>query len=89
MQSLPIEGSHDNLNNCFKEGQLCLQGCEVLCLQFIILQDEENAFENPSESDVKEAYESCPLFDQDEEDDKDIDILYIIYRLLILSSEEK
>ena len=31
-----------------------------------------------SESDVEEAYKSCQLFDQDEEDDEDIDILCII-----------
>ena len=32
-------------------------------------------FESPSESDIEEAYESCQLLDQDEEDDKGINIL--------------
>ena len=41
----------------------------------MILRDEENHFENPSESDVEEAYDSCHLHDQDEEGDKDIDVL--------------
>ena len=41
----------------------------------MILQDEENPFENPSESDVEEAYKSCQLLDQDEEDDENFDIL--------------
>lgn len=41
----------------------------------MILQGGENHFENPSESDVEEAYDSCHLHDQDEEGDKDIDVL--------------
>ena len=40
----------------------------------MILQGEENPFENPSESEVEEAYE-CQLLHQEEEDYKDIDIL--------------
>ena len=73
--SLPTDGLSDDLIHCFKEGQPYFQGPEVLSLQLMILQDEENSFENPSESDVKEAYESCQLLDQDEEDDEYIDIL--------------
>ena len=63
---------HD-LIHCFKEGQPCFQGHEVLRSQLMILQDEGNPFD-PSESDVEEAYESCQLLDQGEEDDKDIDL---------------
>ena len=46
----------------------------------MILQDEENPLKNPSESDVNEAYESCQLLDQDEEDPEDIlcDIFVIL-----------
>ena len=44
-------------------------------MQLTTLQVEENPFKNPSESDVEQAYESCRLLDQDEEDDEDIDIL--------------
>ena len=67
--------SQDDLIHCFKEGQPCFQGREVLRSQLMILRHEENHFENPSESDVEEAYASCHLHDQDEEGDKDIDVL--------------
>ena len=73
--ALSIDESRDYLINYFKEGQPCFQGREVLRLQLMILQDEENPLENSSDSDVEEAYESCQPFDQDEEDDKNIDIL--------------
>lgn len=62
--ALSIDGSRDYLIHYFKEGQPCCQGREVLRLQLMILQDEENPFENPPESDVEEAYESCQPFDQ-------------------------
>ena len=69
-------GSRDDLIHCFKEGQSpCFQGCEVLRLQPMVLQDKENSIESPSESDVKEAHESCQLLDRDEEDYEEIDIL--------------
>ena len=74
--SHPTNGSRDDLIHCFKEGQSpCFQGCEVLRLQPMILQDKENSIESPSESDVKEAHESCQLLDRDEEDYEEIDIL--------------
>ena len=72
---LPNDGSRDDLVHCFKKGEPCFQGSEVLRSQLMILQDEENPFENPSESDVEEAYKSCQLLDQDEEDDENFDIL--------------
>ena len=73
--ALSIDGSRDYLIHYFKEGQPCCQGREVLRLQLMILQDEENPFENPSESDVEKANGSCQPFGQDEGDDKDSDIL--------------
>ena len=39
---------------------------------------------DPSESDFKEAYESCQLLDLDEEDVKGIDILCIICKFVYL-----
>ena len=72
---LPNDGSRDDLVHCFKKREPCFQGSEVLRSQLTILQDEENPFENPSESDVEEAYKSCQLLDQDEEDDENFDIL--------------
>ena len=50
--SLLTDISRDNLIHCLKEEQPCFQGLEVLHLQLMILQDEENTFQNPSESDV-------------------------------------
>ena len=41
----------------------------------MILQDKENLFDNPSESDIEKAYESFQLLDQDEEDGEEIFIL--------------
>ena len=70
--SLSTDGSREDLIHCFKGGQPCFQ---IPRSQRIILQDEENSFENPSGSDVKEAYDSCPLLDKVEEDDEDIGIL--------------
>ena len=72
--SLPTDGSLDHRIHCFKEGQPCFQGREVLRSQLMILQDEQNPFEATA-SDVEEAYEPCQLLDQDEEDDEDIDVL--------------
>ena len=68
--------------HCFKEGQPYFQDRDVLRSQLMILQYEENPIENPPESAVEEAYKSCQLFDPDEEDDEDIDILCIICRLV-------
>ena len=44
--ALSIDGSRDYLIHYFKEGQPCCEGREVLRLQLMILQDEENPFEN-------------------------------------------
>ena len=71
---LPTDGSLGHRIHCFKEGQPCFQGREVLRSQLMFLQDEQNPFE-ATESDVEEAYGPCQLLDQDEEDDEDIDVL--------------
>ena len=58
-----------------KKRQPCFQSREVLRLQLMSLQDKENLFDNPSESDIEKAYESFQLLDQDEEDGEEIFIL--------------
>ena len=73
--NLPTDGSRGDFIHCFTERQPRSQGREALRLQLMILQNEENPFEDPSESDVEEAYNSCQLLDQDEEGDYYNDIL--------------
>ena len=52
------KGSRDDLIHCFKKGQQYFQDHEVLRLELMIWQYEENPFEDPSESEVVETYES-------------------------------
>ena len=69
-----IDGSEDDKITCFKAGQPCSEGRDMLKNQHELLlsSDEENPF--ISEDDVNEA---CPpecVLDEDEEDDEDIDV---------------
>ena len=75
--SLPIDGSADDVIHCFKEGEPCRQGREVLRSQLSILKKPDtNPFE-VSDSDVEDASDPHLWIDDDQEgDDQDVDVLF-------------
>ena len=78
--SFPIDGSTDDVIHCFKEGEPCRQGREVLRSQLSILKEQDtNPFE-VSDSDVEDASDPHLWIDGDQEgDDQDVDVLFSIY----------
>ena len=75
--NLAIEGAEDEKINCFKEGQPCHKGKEILESQLSILteKDIDPFFQiDINESDVVEAAPEFLMIDSDHEDDQDIDI---------------
>ena len=74
------------MNHCFKEGEPCRQGREVLRSQMSIVNDTDtNSFE-VSDSDVEDASDPHLWIDDDQEvDDQDVDVLFfnlLSYRVL-------
>ena len=75
--NLAIDGTEDGKIHCFKEGQPCHKGKEILESQLSILkEDDTNPFlqENIKEDDVVEATPGFLMIDSDQEGDEDIDI---------------
>ena len=75
--NLAIDGAGDEKIHCFKEGQPCHKGKEILESQFSILTEKDiNPFLqiDTSESDIVEATPEFLMIDSDHEDDEDIDI---------------
>ena len=70
-----IDGTEDEKIHCFKEGQPCHKGKEILESQPSILkEDDTNPFlqENINEDDVAEATPGFLMINSDQEGDKDI-----------------
>ena len=53
---LPADTFFDNLIHSLNEGMPWFQDREVLRSELMILQDEENLFEDPSECEVEEPH---------------------------------
>ena len=74
---LVIDGAEDEKIHCFKEGQPCHKGMEILESQLSILTEKDiDPFLqiDINESDVVEATPEFLMIDSDHEDDEDIDI---------------
>ena len=75
--NLAIDGAEDEKILCFKEGQPCHKGKEILESQLSILTEKDiDPFLkiDIDESDVVEATPEFLMINSDHEDDKDIDI---------------
>ena len=75
--NLATEGAEDEKTHCFKEGQPCHKGKEILEMHLSILTEKDiDPFLqiDINESDVVEAMPEFLMIDSDHEDDEDIDI---------------
>ena len=73
--NLPVDGSDDNKIICFRDGEPCAKGKDMLKSQLsILLEPDENPFEMITESDVEDANDPHQVVDTDSEHDDDIDI---------------
>ena len=72
--NLPVDGSDDDKIICFRNGEPCAKGKDMLKSQLsILLEPDENPFEMITESDVEDANDPRQVVDTDSEHD-DIDI---------------
>ena len=76
--NLAVDGTEDENINCFKEGQPCHKGKEILESQLSILTEKD--VDPFSEIDINDGdiFEATPDFltiDSDRQDDEDIDII--------------
>lgn len=72
--NLPVDGSEDDGIDCFKEGQPCSSGRQMLKSQLgILTEPDTNPFEI-TDSDVEDASPPEQLLDSDHEEDSDIEI---------------
>ena len=73
--NLPVDGSDDDKIICFRDGEPCTKGKDMLKSQLsILLEPDENPFEMITESDVEDANDPHQVVDADSEHDDDIDI---------------
>ena len=73
--SLPVDGSDDDKIICFRDGEPCAEGKDMLKPQLsILLEPDEDPFEMITESDVEDANSPYQVVDTDSEHDDDIDI---------------
>ena len=71
--NLAIDGSEDNLIHCFKEGEPCKSGKEILQSQLSTLTKKNvNPFEI-DKNDAAVATPEFPIVDSDHDEDEDID----------------
>ena len=74
--NLATDGSEDNLIHCFKEGEPCKAGKEILQSQPSILTEKNvNPFETDKSDNAVAAPES--IVDLDHDEDEDIDIMQL------------
>ena len=77
--NLPTGGSQDEKIVCFREGQPCCAGMEMLKTQVSVLSEPDNdSFTLVTESDNEDANDPCQIVDSDDdvEDDIDIELLF-------------
>ena len=73
--NLPVDGSDDDKIICFRDGEPCAKGKDMLKSQLsILLEPDENPFEMIIESDVEDANDPHQVVDTDSEHDDDTDI---------------
>ena len=73
--NLPVDGSDDDKIICFRDGEPCAKGKDMLKSQLSILfEPDENPFEMITESDVEDANDPHEVIDTDSEHDDDTDI---------------
>ena len=60
--NLPVDGSDDEKIICFRDGEPCAEGKDMLKSQLsVLLEPDENPFEMITESDVEDAKGSLTL----------------------------
>ena len=73
--NLSVDGSDDDKIICFRDGEPCAKGKDMLKSQLsVLLQADENPFEMITESDVEDAKDPHQVAETDSEHDDDIDI---------------
>lgn len=73
--NLPTDGSQDEKIVCFREGQPCCAGNEMLKAQAsVLLEPDKDPFTLITESDTEEANDPYQVVDEDDSGDDDIDI---------------
>ena len=72
---MPVDASDDDKIICFRDGEPCAKGKDMLKSQLsILLESDENPFEMITESDVEDANDRHQVVDTDSEHDDNIDI---------------